>query len=169
MTVPACFAYATSRSISSAGGAGHLEPQCVAELLDGDQRADRRGEAGDHGKGDELDRTAEPRKAEDQQDDTGHERGREEPVHSVSLHDPVDDHHEGAGGPTDLHPRAAERRDQKACDDGGVEAAVGRDAAGDGEGDRERERHHPDDHPGNDVGGELLASVGPEGGDELGD
>ena len=52
---------------------------------------------------------------------------------------------------------------------GGVEAAVGRDAAGDGEGDRERERHDPDDHPGNDVGGELLASVGPEGGDELGD
>ena len=99
----------------------------------------------------------------------GHERGGQQAVHAVLLHDAVDDHDERAGGPADLHPRAAERRDQEAGDDRGVEAAVRRDAAGDGERDRQGQRDDADDHPGDRVGGELLAGVGLEGGDQLGD
>ena len=75
----------------------------------------------------------------------GHERRDREAVDAVLLDDAVDDHDERAGRAADLHPRAAQRRDQEPGDDRGVEAALGRDAAGDGERDGQRQRDDADD------------------------
>ena len=119
------------------------------------------------GKGMNLMAAPRPRQPEPDEDQPGHDGGHREPVQAVSLDDAVDDHHESAGRSADLHPRPAQRRDQKAGDDGGVEPALGRHPAGDGKGDRQRQRHDPDDHPGSDVGQELGPGVGLEGGDEL--
>ena len=83
------------------------------------------------------------------------------------MDDAVNHHHESAGGSADLHPRSAQRRDQKAGDHGGVESALGGHSTGDGKGYRQRQRHDPDDHPGSEVGQELGPGVGLEGGDEL--
>ena len=101
--------------------------------------------------------------------ETGHQRGDQQPVHPVLLHDAVDDHDERAGWPADLHPGAAQRGDDEARDHRRVETTVGGDTAGDGEGDGERERHDADDDAGGEVRDELLAVVGLECGDELRD
>jgi hypothetical protein len=69
----------------------------------------------------------------------------------------------------DLHARPAERRDQKAGDDGGVEPALGTDAAGDGERDGEWERDNADDDAGDDIPSELLPGIILQRGDEFGD
>ena len=97
-----------------------------------------------------------------------HQRRDHQAVDAVLLDDAVDDHDERAGRPADLHPRAAERRDQEAGDDGRVEAAIRRDPARDGERDGERQRHDADDDARGHIGGELRAVVRLQCRDELG-
>ena len=116
-----------------------------------------RGEAGDDREGDELDDAAQLGQAQGDQDDARHHGGDDQAVDAVLLHDAVDDHDERAGGPADLHPGAAQRRDQEAGDDRGVEALLRGDAAGDGEGDGEREGDDADDDAGEQVVAELSA------------
>ena len=72
-------------------------------------------------------------------------RGDDQPVDAELLDDAVDDDDERARRAADLDARAAERRDDEAGDDRGVEAAIGRDAAGDRECDGQRERDDADD------------------------
>jgi hypothetical protein len=85
-------------------GVLHPEAEGVAQLLDRDDGPDGGGEAGDHRKGNELDRAAESGESHGDEDETRHEGRRQEAVHPVLLHDAVDDHHEGAGRSADLHP-----------------------------------------------------------------
>ena len=100
---------------------------------------------------------------------TGHERRDGEAGHAVPLDDGVDDDHERAGGPADLHTRAAERGNQEAGDDGGVDALRRRHAARDTERDRERQRDDADDHSGRQVVDELAPIVAPQRREQLGD
>jgi hypothetical protein len=79
-------------------------PEYVPQLLDDEDDGDARGEAGDHREWNELDGAAELGQAESDQQQPRHDGRHGEPVHAVLLHDPVDDHHEGAGRATDLHP-----------------------------------------------------------------
>ena len=104
---------------------------------------------------------------DDDEDHAGHERRDDEAVDAELLHDAVDDDDERAGRSADLDARAAERRDEEAGDDRGVEPAIRRDAAGDRERDGEWERDDADDHSGGEVGEELRAIVGLERRDEL--
>ena len=67
------------------------------------------------------------------------------PSIAVLLHDAVDDDDERAGRAADLHARAAERGDEEAGDDRGLEAALRRHPARDRERDRERKRDDADD------------------------
>ena len=75
------------------------------------------------------------------------------------MHDAVDDDDERAGRSADLHAAAAERGDQKAGDDGGVETALGRDAGGDGKRQRQRKRNDPDHDSGDDVAPDCVARI----------
>ena len=73
----------------------------------------------------------------------------------------VDDDDERAGRAADLHARAAERGDEESGDDGGLEAAVRRYAAGDGERDRQWQRDDADDDAGGEIVRELLRGRSP--------
>ena len=73
------------------------------------------------GLGNELDHAAEPRESHDQQDETGHERGGLQAGDAVLRGDAGEHGDEGAGGPRDLHARAAKHRGHEAGDDGGVQ------------------------------------------------
>ena len=116
---------------------------------------DARGEAGDHRKGNELDGGAQLGQAERDQQQARHDRGDGQSIHAVLLDDPIDDHDEGAGRAADLHPRAAQRRDDEPGDNGGIEPPVGRDPARDGKGDGQRQRHDAHDQAGGQIGPEL--------------
>ena len=112
---------------------------------------DARGESGDDRERDEFDHRAEPREPEGDRISAGHQGRDHQAVDPVALDDPVDDHHERAGRPADLHPRSAEHGDQESGDDRGVEPALRRDAAGDGERDSQRQRDDPDDDTGKEI------------------
>ena len=139
----------------------------ILDLTGKDDEGDAAGESGHHREGNELDRAAQPGQSETDEDDAAHQRGDHEPVEAVALHDAVDDHDEGARGPADLHPRSAQRGDQEARDDRGVEPTLRRDTAGDRERDGQRQRDDPDDDPRADVGHELGAVVRSERREQL--
>ena len=72
------------------------------------------------------------------------------------------------GRPADLEAAAAERGDEKAADDRGVEPALRRGARGDGDRHRERQRDDRDGEPGDQVGPQAAAAVAlAQDGDEL--
>ena len=74
-----------------------------------------------------------------------------------------DQHDEGPGGPADLETAAAERGDEEAADDGGVEPAVRRHAGGDGDGHRERQGDDRDGQPRDGVGLQVARADSPRG------
>ena len=75
--------------------------------------------------GDVLDRSPQPRQAETDEHQSRHDRGHSQPADSVLLHDVVNDHDKGSRGSTYLYPRAAERRNEEARHDRGIEATLG--------------------------------------------
>jgi len=111
---------------------------------------------------DELDGGAQLGDAEHDQDEPRHDGGHDQPIDAELLDDPVDDHHERAGRAADLDARAAECRNDESGDDGGVQSAVGANAAGDCERYGEGESNYADDHTGDEVGGELGSAIRPQ-------
>src|SRR5206468_3351077 len=109
-----------------------------------------------------------PEQSHGDQDEAGQQRRDHQSIDAVLQHDARHDDHERAGGPADLHAGAAEQRDEKARDDGGVEPALRAEPARDRERDGQRQRDDADDDAGNQVPGELLPVVVLEGGDQLG-
>jgi len=123
----------------------------VVPLADPDDHADAGREADDDRGGDEADHPAEPGQPKRRQHDAGHDGREQQPVHAERRHDPGQDDDERAGRPGDLHPAAAERRDDQAGDDGGVDALLGPHAGRDGEGQRQGQGDDPDNEPGDNV------------------
>ena len=111
-----------------------LQAQQVLDLRQPDQYGNAIGEADDDGHRDVADQRPQAQPAHQEQQHPGQGGGDEQVGQSVALHDAVDDDDEGPGRPADLHMRAAQRRDQKARDDGGEQAGLRLDARGDGKG-----------------------------------
>ena len=107
-----------------------------------------------------ADQISDPQPAGNDENDAGHEGGRDEAVITVLGDHPVDHDDEGAGRPADLHAAAAERRDDEAGDDGGDEADARFRPRRDGDGDRQRQRDQRNGQAGKNVGKELGAIVG---------
>ena len=75
---------------------------------------------------DELDHGPHPGQAHDDEHDPGHDGRQEEPVVAVALDDQEHDRHEGGRRAGDLHPAAAEGRDDEPGDDRREEPDGGR-------------------------------------------
>ena len=75
-------------------------------------------------------------------------------------HDTRHDGGKGGGGACDLHPAAAEEGDQEARDNGGVDALLRADAAGQRQRDGKGQRDDGYDDARYRVLGELLAGIG---------
>jgi hypothetical protein len=108
---------------------------------------------------DELDEAAETRQPHDEQDDAGHHAGDQQPGQAVFGHDGREDDDEGGGRSRHLHLRAAEQGDERAGDDGGVDAVLRRHADGDGQRHGQRQGDDADDDAGDQVGGEVAPTV----------
>ena len=146
---------AASRSSGPGSGPASVRPEQRHDLAGEDDRGDAGGEADGHRIGDELEKVP-SRSSAGQQQDHAREHGREDqPVDAVRGDGRRDQHDEGAGRPADLEAAAAQRRDQEAADDRGIEPALRRHAGGDG--DRHGQRQRDDRHrqPGEQVGPEL--------------
>ena len=98
----------------------------------------------------------------------GHHRAHEQAVDAVHGDDPGHDDHERAGGSADLSLRSAQRGDQKARDDGAVDAGLRREAGGDGERHGQRQGHQTDGDAGDNVLQKLAQRVFAEADDGLG-
>ncbi len=122
----------------------HLKSQQVLHLAGEDDQGDAGGESESDRVWDELDGPAESGESHDDKDDARHQSRDPQSVEPVLLDDSVDNHDEGAGRSPDLHPGAAQRRDDESRDDRRVEAALRRYPAGDGEGDGQWQRDNSD-------------------------
>ena len=147
---------------------GDVQPQPVLQLRGGDQHRDAVGEADDDADGHVAHQPSQPEQAQDEQQHAGAGRGDQQVRHAVAVDDAVDDDDEGAGGPADLHVRAAQQGDQQAGDDGGPQAGGGREAGSDGEGHRERQRHDADGQAGAEVAQEAFPAIALQGSEQAG-
>ena len=110
----------------------------------------------------------EPQEPDREQDQPGHHRREDQPVHPVLLDRRRHQHDEGAGRPADLEAAAAKRRHEEAADDRRVKAPVRRDAGGDRDRHRQRQGDDGDRQPGDGVGPEIQEPVAlAQDGDEL--
>jgi hypothetical protein len=137
----------------------HLQAEEILDLARKNDHGDSAREAGDYRMRDVLDHRAELRDPHDQEDHAGHQRRDREAVHSVLPDDPIDDHHEGRGGASDLDTRSTECADDETGDNRRPQSSIRRNAAGDCEGDGERQRDDTDNNAGDRVAQKLLAVV----------
>ena len=138
----------------------------VLPLSDEDGHGDTGGKAGGDGVGDEADQTAQLQNAHQDQDDARHDGGEGQPAHAVLRHDARHNGGKGGGGARDLHPAAAEEGDQEARDNGGVDALLRADAAGQRQRDGKGQCDDGHDDARYRVLGELLAGIGFQAGAE---
>ena len=130
--------------------------ECAAACCNQDR--DAVGEAEDRTR-DEPHRGAHSGQAQHDEQPSGHQGAHEQAVDSEARHDAGHDHHERAGRAANLHARTAERRDDGAGHDGGVDAGLRRQPGGDRERHRERKGDQADGHTSDEVAGGLAAIV----------
>ena len=99
-----------SARIRPAPSPGSVIPNEIPELAGEDDDGDAGGEADRHRIGNELDVGAEPQEARGDQEHARHQRRQDHAVDAVTLDGRRHQHDEGAGGPADLEPAAAEQR-----------------------------------------------------------
>jgi hypothetical protein len=97
--------------------------------------------------------------ADGHQHDPGKDRRQDQAIHAVLLDCGRDEHDEGARGPADLEPAAAQERHEKAANDGCIEALCGRGVRADGDRHRERQRDDRHGQAGHQVGPEIREAV----------
>ena len=149
-------------------GLGEREPEQILELAREDDDGDTGRESDRHGIGDELDVGAELEKADRREHEPGQHRREQQPVETVRLRGGGDEHDERAGRAADLEAAAAERGDEEAADDRGVQPLRGRGARSDRDRHRQRQRHDGHGQPRERIGAQVLPLVAfAKDGDEL--
>ncbi len=138
---------------------GHREAEEVFHLGGEDRHGDTAREADDDRVGDELDDRPEPQGAHQEQHHAGQDGGDGQPLDAEVLDDAVDDHDEGARGPSDLHLAAAQQGDDKSADDGGDQSFLRTHARGDTERDGEGQGDDADNDARHQVSHELFLGI----------
>jgi hypothetical protein len=116
---------AASFGRNSAGTSPASSPKTICKLARRDDQRDADGEALDHRLGDDAHQAPRPEVSRDDQDHPGHEGRGQKPAHPVFGDHREDHDDEGAGRPADLHPAAADGRDQEPRHDRRHEALAG--------------------------------------------
>ncbi len=135
------------------------DPEKIAQLACEDDHRDAGGKANGDGIRNELDVFAEPQIAGSNQHHPGHHRRQQETVDAVAIDRGSDQHDEGASRTADLGAAAAEEGDKKAADNGGIEAAIRRDARCDGDRHRQGQGNDCDSEAGDRVGAQAGAVI----------
>jgi hypothetical protein len=131
----------------------------VLHLAGEDRHRDAGGETGDHRLRHVAHQGAQAQHAGGNQHQSG-EQGAQDQAAVAELLDHVEHHRdEGRGGAADLHPRAAQCRDQETRDDGGVQALLRRGAGGNRQRHRERQRDDGNGKAGDQVRAEVCNAV----------
>ena len=116
---------------------------------------------------DELYRSAEFRDAKYDKHHTSHECCHGQPVNSVFLDNPVNDHDESPGGPANLNAGSTESAYDEAGDYRCPKSAIRRNTACDCKGDCQRKRNDSYDDSGRQIPKELGAIVVAERGNQF--
>ncbi len=133
-----------------------MQAEEIFDLGAGDQHRDAVGKPDDHRPRNKLHRRAHAGRAQHDEYGARHHRAHVQAVDAVHGDDPGDHDDERAGGPANLSLRSAQGGDQKAGDDGAVDAGLRRQSGGDGEGHGQRQGHQADGDSGDDVLQEIC-------------
>jgi len=140
-----------------AGDFGELQAEEIFHLSAGDQDGDAVGEADHDRTGNELDCRAHAGDAHNHQQNAGHHGTHEKSIDAVKGNDAGDDHDEGAGWSPIWGFGTAECGDEKAGDDGAVNAGLGCESGGDGKAMAKGKATRPTVMPAIRCGENLLA------------
>ena len=142
---------------------GRDQSEEVLQLRQPDQHRNAVGEADDDGHRHVAHQCPELEQPHQEQQHAGHRGADQQVGQAVAFDDAVDDDNEGTGRPGNLHPAAAQRRDQKAGNDGREQALFGFDTRGDGKGHGQRQRNDADREAGADVGHQVGPRIAGQG------
>ena len=117
------------------------------------------GETYHNGVGNIFDDGAQTQHAQQDEEDTRHERGNSQSLHAILLDDAVDDNDEGSRWAANLYLRAPEERNHQSCYDGSNDAFLGTHTTGDTESDCQRKCYDAHNETGHEVGHECLLIV----------
>ena len=131
---------------------GDVQAQEILHLRQPDQHRDAIGEADDDRHGDEAHQRAQLEQPHQKKQHARERGGNDQVAHAVALDDAVDDDDERARRPANLHPAAAEQRDQKARNDGREQPRLRLEPR------RNRKRHgqRQGDHAHREAGGQVF-------------
>ena len=157
-----CVGRRTKRLHAQPEFAGNLVQMQAEEIFDlgaGNQHGDAVGKADDHRPRNKLHRGAHAGCAQNDEHDARHHGAHEQSVDAVDGDDPGDHDDERAGGSADLSLRSAQCGDQKAGDDGAVDARLRRQSGGDGESHGQRQGHQSNGDSGDDIFQKFAEAV----------
>ena len=112
------------------------ETEQLSNLAGRDNHSDTSGKPDSDRERNVLDVRANAQQADSYKNQTCDESGERQAIIAVPLHDAGDETDEGARGPADLKPAAADKRNDQAADDCGVEASLWRHPRSNGDGHR---------------------------------
>ena len=147
---------------------GNLHAEEVLDLCCEDGQRDTAREAHDDGVRDVLDDGTHAQHAHEDEEDTRHEGGDDESVHTIVGDDAEDDDDERSRGTADLYLATSEDRDEQARDDGCDDTLLGCYARGYTKGDGQWQGYDTYDDTGHKVGHERSLVVSLEAREQLG-
>ena len=136
-----------------------MQAEEILDLGAGDQHRDAVGKSDHHRPRNKLHRRAHAGCAQNDEYRSRHDGAHVQAVDAVHGDDPGDHDHERAGRTANLSLRSAQSGDQKAGDDGAVNAGLRRQSGGDGEGHGQRQGHQADGDSGDDVVQKFVEAV----------
>ena len=138
---------------------GELQAEEIFHLSAGDQNGDSVGEADHHWPGNKLHSRAHAGDAHDHEQNSSHHCAHEESVDAVHRDDAGHDDDEGASWSANLSFGAAQRGDQKAGDDGAVNAGLRRESGGNRKGHSQGQRHQSHGDAGDQIVDKFVGAV----------
>jgi len=130
----------------------------VLPLAYPDDDTDTGCEPDDYRTGDEAQHSTQLGHAKQDENDSGHAGGQQQPVDAIFRGDAGEDDDESSCRPRDLNAGSPEQRHHQAGNDRRVNTLFGLHARSDGERHGERQRHHAHDDASDEVACPLIAS-----------
>ena len=128
----------------------------VLQLADYNGNCDTCGKAGGDSQGDKLDKSAKTTDTQQDKDNACKDRGGNQTVHAVFGNNACNNGGKGSGGSGNLHMAAAEKGDDKACDDGCVDTLFRAYAGGQSQCNGKGKCYDGNNNACHHIGGKLL-------------
>lgn len=136
-----------------------MEAEEIFDLHGADSNGDTRGEAQSDRQRDKFDQSAKARQPHDNQQQSGHQGGNQQPRQAELLGNRIEDHHESGRWARYAETRTASQGDRDPRDGGGIQPVLRRHPAGNRQGHRQRNGDNTDGNTGDGIFKQALGGI----------